>query len=355
MANQVNTNAKTDRRGWQALSFPEVLTKLHRARVDNADRFFRRTTVLRSLASLFFYARFVRSFSAPGYRRAVGDDASLEPDFNGQTWLVTGATGGIGRTIALQANRFGARVLAVGRNQDRLQNLKSEAVKPARLIPVSADLSLMADVASLPSKRPMQTRPIDVLVNNVGVLLNDHSVTAEGLETSFATNLLGPFVLTEALLDSQRLASNGTVINVSSGGMYGSPLKLEPMNCLDPNRFDGMAAYAMHKRALVELTRWWNHQWDGAPAVHVMHPGWVDTDGVKTSLPLFRKTLRRVLRSPEQGADTVLWLADQRPPAPQEGGIWLDRSLQPEHEFAWTRKSDQTSEDLVSYLRQQVP
>lgn len=308
--------------------------------------------MLRSLASLFFYARFVRSFSALGYRRAMAGQPALAPDFSDQTWLVTGATGGIGRSIALAANRFGARVLAVGRSKARLTELKREAERPTRLVPLKADLALIEDIARLPARRSVQTRPIDVLVNNVGVLLNEHQVTSEGLEASFATNLLGPFVLTEALHSAGSLAADGVVINVSSGGMYGSPLRLEPMNCLDARRFDGMAAYAMHKRAMVELTGWWNRQWDGRPVAHVMHPGWVDTEGVRTSLPGFRQALKRVLRSPEQGADTVLWLADRRPDPGPEGGIWLDRALQPEHEFAWTRRSPHSAEDLVNYLRE---
>jgi len=306
--------------------------------------------MFRSLASLFFYARFVRSFSALGYRRAQQQWPDFEPDFSGQTWLVTGATGGIGRKIALEANRHGARVLAVARSGDKLKALKAEAVTPARMIPVQADLSLIAAIRRLPEKRALTTRPIDVLVNNVGVLLSEHRLTEEGLETSFATNILGPFVLTQVLKNSDGLADNGVVINVSSGGMYGSPLKLEPMNATEPKRFDGMSAYAMHKRAMVELTRWWNARWQGAPIAHVMHPGWVDTEGVQTSLPAFRRTLKGLLRDADQGADTVLWLAEQRPAPVPEGGIWLDRALQPEHEFSWTRKSRHEAADLVDYL-----
>lgn len=307
--------------------------------------------MIRSLASLFFYARFVRSFSALGYRRAARAWGPFEPDFSGQTWLVTGATGGIGRAIALTANRSGARVLAVGRSEEKGKALKAESAAPARLIPVKADLALMASIRRLPEARAVVARPVDVLVNNVGVLLNEHCLTEEGVEASFATNLLGHFVLTEALKETGRLAADGMVINVSSGGMYGSPLELEGMNCLDPNRFDGMAAYAMHKRAMVELTRVWNQRWQGVPKVQVMHPGWVDTEGVKSSLPGFRRTLKAVLRDAGQGADTVLWLADQRPPPPADGGIWLDRSLQPEHEFSWTRNSRHSAEDLVNYLQ----
>ena len=306
--------------------------------------------MFRSLASLFFYARFLRSFSALGYRRAEREWADFEPDFSGQTWLVTGATGGIGRTIALQANRYGARVLAVARSDEKLKALKDEAETSQRLLPVKTDLSLVGQVRRLPEARGVKTKPIDVLVNNVGVLLNQHELTEEGLETSFATNILGPYVLTDALQAAGRLSGDGIVINVSSGGMYGSPLKLEEMNATDPKRFDGMAAYAMHKRAMVDLTRWWNQRWQGAPVVQVMHPGWVDTEGVKTSLPGFRRTLKTLLRTAEQGADTVVWLADQRP-EPPESGIWLDRTLQSEHEFSWTRKSHHDGSDLADYLQ----
>jgi len=307
--------------------------------------------MIRTLASLFFYARFARDFSTIGYRRALAGQPALNPDFAGQTWLVTGATDGIGRVIALTANRCGARVLAAGRSPEKLGALKKAAEKPTRLVPLVADLSLLAQIRRLPARRSVQTRSIDVLVNNVGVLLNTHEMTEEGFETSFATNLLGPFVLTEALYDAGQLEAGGVVITVSSGGMYGSPLKLEPMNCLDPESFDGMAAYAMHKRAQVVLTRWWNDHWAGKPSAHVMHPGWVDTAGVRTSLPGFRRTLKAVLRTPEQGADTALWLATKRPAPLPEGGIWLDRTVQPEHEFAWTRRSPHSADDLIAYLR----
>ena len=306
--------------------------------------------MLRSLASLVFYARFVRTFSALGYRRAARDWEAFTPDFSGQTWLITGATGGIGRAIALAANHYGARVLAVARSDDKLAALKADAASPRRLVPVNCDLSLMAAVGRLPESPAVSRRPVDVLVNNVGVLLNEHRLTGEGLETSFATNLLGHFVLTEGLRHAGRLADDGIVINVSSGGMYGTPLKLEPMNCQAPKDFDGMAAYALHKRAMVELTGWWNRQWQGQPRVQVMHPGWVDTQGVQTSLPGFRRTLKGVLRDADQGADTVLWLADQRPEPPGQGGIWLDRSLQPEHAFSFTRRASPTAQALVDYL-----
>ncbi|MBS3746579.1 MAG: SDR family NAD(P)-dependent oxidoreductase [Wenzhouxiangellaceae bacterium] len=307
--------------------------------------------MIKALGSLLFYGRFLRSFSALGFQRRSREWPPFKPDFSGQRWLVTGATGGIGRAVALAANRRGATVLALARSERKLEALRKAADHPARMLPVSADLSSIARVRALTGEPEIQAAPIDVLVNNVGVLLNDFETTDEGLEASFATNLLGPFTLTESLKTQDLLDADGIVINVSSGGMYGTPLKLEEMDCRGEDDYDGMAAYAMHKRAQVELTRYWNEHWQGEPAVHVMHPGWVDTEGVKTALPGFRTALRGILRDAEQGADTILWLAETRP-APTEEGIWLDRELRPEHEFAFTRKSRHDAEDLAGFLHE---
>lgn len=305
--------------------------------------------MLRTLGSLLFYGRFLRSFSALGFRRRSAEWQEFDPDFSDQRWLVTGATGGIGRAVALAANRAGATVLALARDEEKLDRLRADAEHPERITPIPIDMASIRDVKALGDRDVIAARAIDVLVNNVGVLLNDFRTTDEGLETSFATNLLGPFVLTGQLHENDLLAADGIVINVSSGGMYGTPLKLEEMDCREKSDYDGMAAYAMHKRAQVELTRYWNEQWQGMPAVHVMHPGWVDTDGVKTALPGFRTALKGILRNVDQGADTILWLADRRP-EPAEEGIWLDRELQPEHEFSFTRKSRHDAEELADFL-----
>lgn len=314
--------------------------------------------MIRTLGSLLFYGRFLRSFSALGYRRRARDWRPLSPDFSGQRWVVTGATGGIGRAVTLAACRFGAEVVAIGRSQEKLDDLVGEAHdSKARgkgtVCPVRADLSLLRDVDALTRHPTLAAAPIDVLVNNVGVLLNDFWITDEGLECSLATNLLGHFVLAEGLRAAGRFGPDALVVEISSGGMYGTPLKLSPM--LEPgvDSWDGMAAYAMHKRAQVELTRHWNARWQGAPAVQVMHPGWADTEGVQTSLPGFRAALKRVLRNADQAADTILWLGAARPPIPESGGIWLDRELQPEHEFGFTRQGDDP-EGLVEGIREKV-
>jgi hypothetical protein len=132
--------------------------------------------------------------------------------------------------------------------------------------------------------------------------------------------------------------------------MYTTPLLPDQLNLTEHDHHDGVAAYARHKRAQVELTHAWNERHGPDVAFQVMHPGWVDTEGVKTSLPGFRKLFGPVLRTVEQGADTAIWLAAERPPIAEEG-IWLDRELQPEHVDDHTRTDRGRRAELMEKLQ----
>ena len=312
------------------------------------------TRMLRALASLFFYARFFHRFSRVGLRRRQRRWQAYSTRLDGQTWLVTGASGGIGAAIAIEAHARGARVLAAARNPDKLAELVLAAGGSERMQPLQVDFSSVSDTRRLVQALTASDERIDVLVNNVGLLLDRFERTPEGHETSFVTNLLSHFVLTEGLHADGRFTDGAAVINMSSGGMYGAPLRLSGMAASSARQHDGMAAYAMHKRAQVELTWAWNARWLGQPRVYVMHPGWVDTPGVRTALPWFRASLRRFLRSADEAADTALWLGSTRPPIAADGGIWLDRERDPEHAFTMTRNTTADAAQLHAFLIGQV-
>ena len=303
--------------------------------------------MLNALASLFFYARFLPRFSRFGYARRARDFEVLDFDFHGQRWVVSGATGGIGRAIALGAATAGADVIALGRDGARLQALEAEGA--GRIHGFSVDLSCVAATRACASALARGGR-VDVLVNNIGLMLHEFRRSAEGIEVSFATNLLNHFVLTEGLREAGALDARSAVISMSSGGLYGARLDLAALEAEEAAQHNGLAAYAQHKRAQVELTRWWNTLGDAAPRAYAMHPGWVDTDGVRSALPQFRRVLGRWLRSAEEGADTALWLAAKRPPLAAEGGLWLDRQRDTEHAFGFTR-GGADAEALVGRLR----
>lgn len=302
-----------------------------------------------------FYGRFLVSFSALGYRGRALLWQPLRADFKGQTWVVTGATGGIGRAVVEGATSRGATVLALGRSQEKLDALVRSAAGPGRVIPIVTDLSLVADTQRAAAAILARGTRVDVLVNNVGLLLDDLSTTSEGFETSYATNLLTHWVLTDALLQSAALAPQATVIEMSSGGMYNAPLTLDYMGMKNPKKYNGVYAYAVHKRGQAELVKYWQKRYGaGGLRCYVMHPGWADTDGVKTAMPNFRRRLRGVLRDAAQGADTALWLAATRPSNEGPEAFWFDRAPRSPHAYPHTAVTKYTSEDLATFLAKEA-
>ena len=303
-----------------------------------------------ALKGLLFFGRFANSFSRLGYRqrKLFWRDESL--DFDGERWLVTGATGGIGRAITERAVSAGATVTALARNEQKLGQLVGELGEGVE--PRKVDLSLVGEIDRVLDELGSEdTGPFDVLLNNVGVLLNEHSLSDEGFEVSFATNLLNHYLLTEGLLDRGLMKPGSAVINMSSGGMYNVPLKVKALNAAEPAGYNGVTAYAFHKRAQVVLTDWWQQKYAGSgPSFYVMHPGWVDTEGVRTSLPGFRALFKHVLRDAEEGADTALWLASDRPAQPAGEAIWFDRARRPAHLSGDTRETSDPADDLVRFL-----
>ncbi|MFA9412097.1 MAG: SDR family NAD(P)-dependent oxidoreductase [Deltaproteobacteria bacterium] len=273
---------------------------------------------------------------------------SIDADLTGRTALVTGATSGLGMVTATELAGLGASVQIVGRNREKTEQVaKAIADKTGNdTVRVEvADLSLMSDVRALAGRIE---GPIHVLVNNAGVLLPTRTETAEGIETTFATNLLGHFLLTNLLVP--QLPASARIINVSSGGMYAQRISVNDLQNAR-GRYDGAKAYARTKRGQVILTE----LWAGALAsrgvvVHAMHPGWADTPGVSTSLPRFYKLTKPLLRSPAQGADTIVWLCAADEPGRSTGKFWHDRTPRPTHRFARTRETAEEREALWSEL-----
>ena len=164
--------------------------------------------------------------------------------------------------------------------------------------------------------------------------------TPDGVELTFATNVLGPFLLTSLLQPALLEGSPSRVITVSSGGMY-----TERLNGQDPQlercEFDGPRFYAHTKRAQVVLNGLWSREYPArSVAFHAMHPGWVDTPGLRSSLPRFRQVMRPLLRTAEQGADTIVWLAGVPDLHPRTGAFWHDRAPRPEHRLPSTQETE---------------
>ena len=266
-------------------------------------------------------------FTNIGYRLRQRSWTPLTERMEGRVVVVTGATSGLGKAAAGQLAELGARLILVGRNPDKTSAVIDEIVAASgndHIRAEIADLSLMAEVEAL-ADRLLEAEPaIHVLVNNAGTLFNERSATAEGIESTLATNLLSHFVLTNRLIPRLVESAPSRIINVSSGGMYSQRISVSNLqNQRDP--YKGSAAYARTKRGQVILTEMWAEQLrDKGVTVSAMHPGWADTPGVQHSLPTFYKVTKPFLRTADQGADTITWLAASDEAEGQTGLFWHD-------------------------------
>jgi dehydrogenase/reductase SDR family member 12 len=268
-----------------------------------------------------------------GIRRLPAVSTSMA----GKRVVITGATGGIGKAAADALGRLEAEVVLVGRNPDKLDVAAADVTRMGgTAITEVADLSLMADVMALAGRLASRFDRVDALINNVGILHPERQVTPEGLEATFATNLLGQFILTNHLAPTLAAAAHpARIITVSSGGMYTARLSADDLQ--STRSYRGSVAYARSKRAQVVLTEMWAERFASPRIVaHSMHPGWADTPGVGHSLPTFAKLTAPILRTPEQGADTIVWLAADPEPAGSTGLFWHDRAPRPTHRLRST-------------------
>jgi len=102
--------------------------------------------------------------------------------------------------------------------------------------------------------------------------------------------------------------------------------------------FDGVSVYAQTKRAMVELSEQLSSVLvEQGISVHCMHPGWADTPGVESSIPLFWKITKPILRTPEAGADTIVWLSVCDTAHQQSGRFWFDRKARKTHLLPGTK------------------
>lgn len=297
-----------------------------------------------------FYGRFLVPFSAIGYRLHGLGKAGQHDGLAGKTILVTGATGGIGRAVALLAAEQGARVIAVGRKVDTLAALAAEAgTARGEILATRCDLGLAGETRTLVRHMQEGGHRIDAIVNNVGILNHAYAETAEGVDTMYAVNILNPYIMTEGLMEAGCLADDAVIVNMASGGLYNAPQNLTFMEQA-ADGYNGFAAYATHKRAQIVLSDHWSAERPPLRA-YTMHPGWVETEGVRQSLPRFYKVLRSVLRTPAQGADTALWLIAERP-EPEAGALWFDRKPRSAHAYKRTRTPLASDADILDKLKQ---
>jgi NAD(P)-dependent dehydrogenase (short-subunit alcohol dehydrogenase family) len=227
-------------------------------------------------------------------------------------------------------------VCIVGRDPERTERAREELAAASGAVEAElADLSLLGETRALAARIAARHDRVDALVLNAGALLHEYTLTAEGNETTLATHVLTPFLLTQELPAAR-------VIFVASGGMYTERLDVDALEP-GPRDYDGTKAYARCKRAQVALAEELTRRQPGT-AVNSMHPGWADTPALRHALPRFSRTLGPLLRTPAEGADTIVWLAGAPEAAAFRGEFFLDRRPRAKYRLRRTRRPDEAAE-----------
>ncbi|KAG8227630.1 hypothetical protein J437_LFUL008707, partial [Ladona fulva] len=288
-----------------------------------------------------------KEYTRAGYEAAAKDFSKedLNVDCKGRTFVITGANSGIGKCVALEAAKRGGTVHMVCRNPQFAETAKNEIVEASGNQDVHVhilDLSLPRNVLKFAKEFRDSINQCNVLVNNAGCMVNERKVDADGLEKNFATNTLGTHILTKTLFPLLKKSDKPRVVTVSSGGMLVQKLCADDLQFEKMTPFDGTMAYAQNKRQQVVMTEMYAKE---DPEIHfsVMHPGWADTPAVRSAMPDFYEKMKNSLRTPEQGADTAVWLAISEKALNHPNGLFFqDRTPVATHlPLAWTKSSEE--------------
>ena len=237
-------------------------------------------------------------------------------DIRGKTVLVTGATSGIGLEASVALARQGARVIMVGRNQAKTEAARADVASRSRSKDVSylrADFASQASVRALADAVRSRADRLDVLVNNAGGVNKARTVTADGIETTFAVNHLGYFLLTNLLLDLVVKSAPARVVTVASVGHRRGTLDFEDLG-FERGGYSIMRAYSRSKLANIlfanELAR---RRAGSGVTSNSLHPGSVDTN-IWSGAPLWAKPIIQILLRPffisaEKGGERIVQLA----------------------------------------------
>jgi NAD(P)-dependent dehydrogenase (short-subunit alcohol dehydrogenase family) len=245
---------------------------------------------------------------------------------NQRTIIITGASDGIGAAASRKLSSDGAHVVLVGRSPTKTAAIAAELGVDFLV----ADFARLAEVRRLAAQLQERYPRIDVLANNAGGIMGSRELTVDGHEKTFQVNHLAPFLLTTLLID-RLTESSATVVNTSSAAnsVFGK-FDLDDLNA--ERAYSSNRAYGNAKLANILFTRELHHRFhDRGISTAAFHPGVVATGFAAGSTSvmrvIYRTPLKRFLLPPEQGADTLTWLATATPGADWISGEYYEKRV----------------------------
>jgi NAD(P)-dependent dehydrogenase (short-subunit alcohol dehydrogenase family) len=231
-------------------------------------------------------------------------------DISAKVCLITGGTSGIGRQTAKELCRLGARVVITYRDeQKKLETQKwIEAETGAKIDAFACDLSSFDSIRRFATEFKAHYPNLHVLINNAGIWETHRKLSQDGIELNFATNHLGPFLLTNLLLETIKNSTPARIINVSSGAHQSAGVNFDDIEM--KNNFSGYKAYGQSKLANILFTKLLVEKVDRLNiTVNCLHPGVVSTNIFKNMGKIGVALMKPFMITPEKGALTSVYLA----------------------------------------------
>jgi NAD(P)-dependent dehydrogenase (short-subunit alcohol dehydrogenase family) len=247
-----------------------------------------------------------------------------------RTWIVTGASSGIGKATALGLVRLGGSVVLACRNPskgDATQQEIAQETKNPRVSLMILDLASQASIISFAEQFTQDYRRLDALVNNAGVFTAERRTTPDGLEETFAVNYLGGFLLSHLLLDLLIASAPSRIVNVSSTAHEGATIDFEDLQ--GEKKYRGYRAYGQSKLAQVLFTIEFARRLAGTGVtVNACHPGVIKTD-LGRDAPKAFQVARMFFKSPAKGAETPVFLTASPSVSTLTGQYFANRRVKP--------------------------
>ena len=253
----------------------------------------------------------------------------LDIDLSGRVAVVTGASSGMGKETARELARMGAHVILACRSTRRGEAARREIAETTYASAVTVmevDLSSLASVRSFVARFHERHTALDVLVNNAAASVASREVTREGFERHWATNVLGPHLLTTLLVPALRASGRARIVSVSTRAAGGLDLGDTQY---ERRRYSGIAAYRASKQASRMLT-WALAEEHNAKEItaNAVNPGYVLTPlttNVRGPLKLLIALTGFAAQTPLDGADTAIWATASPDLDGKTGRFWHKR------------------------------
>ena len=268
----------------------------------------------------------------------------MNENLENKVCLITGATNGIGEEAAKELNKMGAEIVFVARNEEKGEQLKAELKEATGKEPtmILANLSSQAEVKSAAEKFLSMEKPLDILLNNAGIMNRKRNITEDGLEEVFSVNHLAYFTFTLMLIDKLKSTEGSRVVNVASGAHQ----FVKEMNFGDLQSekvYKPMQVYGQSKLANILFTKSLaNKLADHGVTVNCLHPGFVSTgigSNNKGIWNILMSLARPFARKTDKGAETSVYLCSSPEVKDISGEYFVDCKIEKVSDAA--KSSDQ--------------